>query len=117
MPQRSESVVHALAALAWSGQHQRLIDASASRLGDARVLELRLESFIALGDLAAAAAAAEALAELARHRPALAQRALRAQGLVQMRRGDLFGAMTTAEAALRRAGAHPGDRAASLALL
>ncbi|PZP28354.1 MAG: hypothetical protein DI603_19515 [Roseateles depolymerans] len=109
--------MHALAALAWSGQHQRLIDASASRLGDARVLELRLESFIALGDLAAAAAAAEALAELARHRPALAQRALRAQGLVQMRRGDLFGAMTTAEAALRRAGAHPGDRAASLALL
>jgi signal transduction histidine kinase/ActR/RegA family two-component response regulator len=105
------------ASLAWSGQHQRLIDASGSYLGEGRVLELRAESFIALGNLTAAAEAAQALAALARRRPRWRLRAQLAQGLVQMRRGDLLGAIATAEAALRDAGQAPLDRACSLALL
>ncbi|NCT85645.1 MAG: hypothetical protein GXC94_21040, partial [Comamonadaceae bacterium] len=87
MPLRPDAVqLEELADLAWSGQHQRLIDASAARGMEGRVLELRVESFIALGDLAAAAEAARALARLAGRRPAWRLRARLAQGLVQMRR-------------------------------
>jgi len=118
MPLRPDAaVLEELADLAWSGQHQRLIDASAGWRAEGRVLELRVESFIALGDLAAAADAAQALARFAARRPAWQLRARLAQGLVQMRRGDLLGAIATAEAALAGTGADSLGRAYALALL
>ncbi|WP_457350328.1 GAF domain-containing protein [Roseateles sp. P5_D6] len=118
MPLRPDvAVLEDLADLAWSGQHQRLIDLSAGWRGDARVLELRVESFIALGALAAAADAAAALAKLAEGRPAWRLRARLAVGLVQMRRGELLAAIATAEAALADAGTDALDRAYALALL
>ncbi|NCT85426.1 MAG: GAF domain-containing protein, partial [Comamonadaceae bacterium] len=50
-------------------------------------------------------------------RPAWRLRARLAQGLVQMRRGELLAAIATAETALAGAGAAPLDRAHALALL
>ncbi|MFT7775396.1 GAF domain-containing protein [Roseateles sp.] len=118
MPMRPDAaVLEELADLAWSGQHQRLIDTSAAWCGEGRVLELRAESFIALGDLSAAAEAAQALARLSGRRPAWRLRARLALGGVQMRRGELLPAIATAEAALAGAGAEPLDRAYALALL
>ena len=118
MPLRPEpAVLEELTDLAWSGQHQRLIDASEPWVRDGRVLELRVESFIALGDLGAAARAAEALARLAQRRPDWQLRARIAQGLVQMRRGELVAAIATAEAALAEAGEVPLGRAHALSLL
>ena len=118
MPLRPDpAVLEELTDLAWSGQHQRLIDSSAAWLGHGRVLELRVESFIALGQLAAAAEAAQALSRLARRQAAWRLRARIAEGLVQMRRGELVAAIATAEAALAAAGDDPLDRAHALGLL
>ncbi|MBL8277220.1 MAG: response regulator [Pelomonas sp.] len=118
MPLRPDpTVLEDLTDLAWAGQHQRLIDASGAWPHDGRVLELRVESFIALGDLAAAAQAADGLARLAQRRAEWRLRAQLALGLVQMRRGELVAAIATAEAALEAAGSDPLDRAYALALL
>ena len=118
MPLRPDAaVLEELADLAWSGQHQRMIDASDAWAGDPRVLELRVESHIALGNLSAAAEAAEALRWLAVRKRAWRLRARLALGLVQMRRGDLVAAIATAEAALAEAGPEGLDRAHALALL
>ena len=118
MPLRPDAaLLEELADLAWSGQHQRMIDASEAWAGDARVLELRVESHIALGNLCAAAEAAEALGRLAARQRGWRLRARLAQGLVQMRRGELLAAIATAEAALAQAGADALDRAHALALL
>ena len=119
LPRPAADLLQELAGLAGSGQHQRLIDASSGARQPIQVLALRVQSCLALGDLQAAAAAAQTLRTRAGRDPGARLPARLAQGRVQWRRGDGPGAMATAEAALAcpEAAADPLGRAHLLALL
>ncbi len=111
--------------LAWAGKHARAIERAgaalaAPGLSDAErldLLDLRSESFIALGDLDRAAADAQTMLELA-NRSRLA--ALKAQSgnrmaLIQMRNSDPEAAVNTATAALKSARASSQRRLEAMA--
>ncbi len=100
-------------AMAWAGRHAEAIALCTETLAATRVkaalrmnlLDLRAESFIALGDLDHAAADAAAMQKLARDqgKEALKAQALNRKALVQMRRGDLKLAVKTASSAVSAA--------------
>ena len=101
-----------IADLAWAGQHAKAIElataalagksTSAQQLG---FLDLRAESYIALGDLEHAGDDADAMAKIARSAkaPGSMAQALNRRALVQMRRRELEPAVATATTALRNA--------------
>src|SRR5947207_351275 len=99
--------------LAWAGQHARAIDLATASLAatDLSVpsrldlLDLRAESYIALGKLDLAGEDAAAMVELASRAksPALKAQALNRRAIVQMRQGELKSAGKTAIAATKAA--------------
>ncbi|HTR57033.1 MAG TPA: GAF domain-containing protein, partial [Casimicrobiaceae bacterium] len=103
--------------LAWTGQHAKAIDACTAALlaiehaGRSKIaerltlLDLRAESYVALGSLDLAARDADEMAELARREksPALRARAQARQAAVEMRQGDLKRAVRIALAATKAA--------------
>ena len=112
--------------LAWAGQHAKAIELATSALAAARLptarkldlLDLRSESFIALGDLDRAATDATAMCELAdaAGKPTLKAQAGSRMALIQMRRGDPEVAVVTATAALKAARASRQPRLEAMAL-
>ncbi len=102
-----------IADLAWAGQHEQAIAAATAALkrktlaADDRmsVLDLRSDSYIAVGDLARAAADAQAMKALAKREggAALLARALCRESLVQVRQGEMRAAVAGATAALKAA--------------
>ena len=102
-----------IADLAWAGQHEQAIAAATSALkrktlaADERMtlLDLRAESYIAVGDLKRAAADAAAMKALGRAEAsaALHARALCRESQVQHQRGEARAAVVTATAALKAA--------------
>lgn len=111
-------------ALAWSGQHAPAIDLATQTLAtdlpvDVRVtmLDLRAESHVAQGRLDLAMHDAQTMLELAQTHPgddeARRVQALNRLALVQMRLGDLDGALQSATAAVQAHHATPILRAES----
>ena len=105
-----------IADLAWAGQHEQAIAAATAALkrkalaADDRMtlLDLRSESYIAVGDLALAAADAKAMKALAAREgdAALDASALRRDSQLQLLRGEARAAVVTATAALKAARRH-----------
>jgi len=99
------------AELAGTGRHDEAVQAATEALSAAGVgaaqraalLELRVESHIALGALDQAAADVQAMHALARRSPALRARARNCEALVAARRGDANAAVVAATAALEAA--------------
>ncbi len=99
--------------LAWAGQHAQAIEKTTTALGATGLsmqsrldlLDLRAESFIAQGDLERAGADAGAMLDLADRAktPALKAQARNRLALVQMRKGELKGALASATVALKAA--------------
>ena len=99
--------------LAWAGQHEHAIAAATAALAHKSVetdermtlLDLRSESYIAVGDLKRAAADAQSMKALAKREAgvALLARALCREAFVQSRLGDQHAAIATAAAALKAA--------------
>jgi GAF domain-containing protein/CheY-like chemotaxis protein/tetratricopeptide (TPR) repeat protein len=99
--------------LARAGQHAHAIELATSALAAAGpgtaarldLLDLRAESFIALGDLTRAKADADAMVELADggSNAAFKAQARNRSAIVQTRRGDIKGALATANVALKAA--------------
>jgi len=97
--------------LAWAGQHTQAIELATAALattalsvaGRLDLLDLRAESFIAQGHLARASADAAEMLDLANRAKAAGPKAQARNrlALVQMRGGDLKGAVATANAALK----------------
>ncbi|MFN8411421.1 MAG: hypothetical protein U0Z26_03435 [Anaerolineales bacterium] len=118
--------------LAWTGQHAAAIDLATEALttlgrGGSRpaptvtmdLLDLRAESYIAIGKLDLAMKDAKAMGKLAktvgaRHVVPLHAMALNRLALVQMRTGDLKGALKSATAAVKTKHNSPALRAESL---
>ena len=102
-----------VADLAWAGQHEQAIRKATAALGRKSLaaadrmtlLDLRSESYIALGDLKAAAADAQAMKALAKRDGgmALLARALCRESNVRTRDVDPHGGATVAAAALKAA--------------
>ncbi len=100
-------------AMAWAGQHAEAIALCTEALGATRIkvalrmnlLDLRAESYIALGNLDRAVDDAAAMLKLARveGKPALKAQALNRKALVEMRQGDLKLAVKTASTAVEAA--------------
>ena len=119
-----ESVsIRQVADLAWAGQHARAVEVATAALADAALssaqkldlLDLRSESYVALGDLdraAADAAAMRKLASVSRSPEAKAQAGSRT-ALIEIRRREPAKAVRTATAAL--ASARAGRRARATA--
>ena len=109
----SAPTVEHVARLAWAGQHTQAIESASAALEEASLgvglqvdlLDLRAESFIALGDLARAGADTAAMRALARRERSVAfeARALQREALVQMRRGEPQAAVITATRSLKAA--------------
>ncbi|MEO8305833.1 MAG: GAF domain-containing protein [Betaproteobacteria bacterium] len=106
-------VIARIGDLAWAGQHQQAIELATSALVAAGpdvalkldLLDLRAESFVALGDLDRAATDAAAMLELATRsgNPAFKAQALNRKTLVEMRSGLIKASVPTATAALKAA--------------
>jgi len=111
MPPIPTSVAIQVHNLAWAGQHSQAIELASQSLSAPKIkpaeqmdlLDLRAESYIALGKLHLAAQDAKALVKLANASKKLAfkAQALNRQTLVQMRLGDLKTASRTATTALK----------------
>jgi len=116
-----------IADLAWAGQHEQAIAAASAVLKrksaavDERMtlLDLRAESYIAVGDLKLAAADATAMKALARREGSavLEARALCRQAAVQTRRGERRAALAGATTALKAARKGLQPEVEALALL
>jgi signal transduction histidine kinase/CheY-like chemotaxis protein/tetratricopeptide (TPR) repeat protein len=126
-PTSAASAAYAIATardLAWTGQHGQAIERCTQALDSAALsstdrmtlLDLRAESHIAQGNLDLAAAGAAAMMELAEaeRKTALRAQALNRKALVQMRQGDLKGAVRIAAEAVGLKHASPTLRAESL---
>ncbi len=97
--------------LVWAGAHAQAIELATTALAEPgldigsqlELLDLRAESFIAQGDLARAAADADAMVALANaaRTAAFRAQALNRLALVQLRKSEFKPAITTADAALR----------------
>jgi GAF domain-containing protein/tetratricopeptide (TPR) repeat protein len=115
-----------VADLARAGQHAQAIDAATAALADAGsevavrldFLDLRAESFVALGELERANADAAAMLELAiaAKSPALKAQALNREALVQIRKWELKAAIKTANAALKHARQSKSSRLIAMSL-
>ncbi len=101
-----------IADLAWAGQHAKAIELASTALNGKHdtahrldLLDLRAESYIALGDLERAASDAVTMCALAgsRKSAALMAQAMNRQALVQMRSGEHKAALATATTAVRNA--------------
>jgi GAF domain-containing protein/DNA-binding response OmpR family regulator/tetratricopeptide (TPR) repeat protein len=109
----TSSTIQQIAELAWAGQHARAIDLAARALAATRlsaagqldILDLRAESFIALGDVDRAGADADAMLAAARRgkNPALLAQALNRRALIEIRTGGSRNALITAAEALKSA--------------
>ena len=126
-----QNIVEQVRALAWTGQHAKAIELASQELSTSKLnfdiqmglLDLRAESFIAVGKLDLASKDAQAMVKLAKdggrvggrvsvrkerystaavsRPPALMAQALNRKALVQMRTGDLKAAVKTATSALK----------------
>lgn len=122
-----ESAAADIAAHAGAGRHAQAIAAADAALATPRVrvvdrvalLDLRAESLLATGDIAAAAADAGAMVELARRarRPALLAQALARRAYVEIRSGNPKTALATAGDALVAARNGEDTRQQAMALL
>ncbi len=115
--QLAADLVSTIREMAWTGQHARAIEQCSRALGtiiegkplptaaQMDLLDLRAESYIALGkvDLAAGDAAAMIGLAASGNSAALKAKALSRQALVQMRRGELKAAVETGIAAAKSA--------------
>jgi len=119
------SVVEHVRQLAWTGQHTPAIDSATGALSAPKIkpveqmtlLDLRAESFIAIGKLDLASKDAKAMMKLAKSQIAnhqLRATALNRLALVQMRTGDLKAAVKNAAAAVKTKHNSPALRAESL---
>jgi len=109
----SASVTEQVSELARSGQHAKAIELATAGLGAARLalserldlLDLRAESYIAMGDVTRAAEDAETMLAAARgaRKPAFIAQALTRRAYVEIRNGRSRDAIPTAEAALQAA--------------
>ncbi|MEO8305832.1 MAG: GAF domain-containing protein [Betaproteobacteria bacterium] len=109
-PTSAADAIVAARDLAWTGQHELAIERCTHALtlpglapaDQLRLLDLRAESFVAHGNLDLAASDVDTMVELAnaQKKPALKAQALNRKALVQMRQGDLKGAVKTATAAV-----------------
>ena len=110
--------------LAWTGQHKLAIDSATQALSALKIkpaeqmslLDLRAESYIALGNLDLAMKDAKAMMKIGSKLQVagLKVQALNRLALVQMRTGDLKAAVKSATAAVKTVGARsprPGSRA------
>ncbi|HEV8554726.1 MAG TPA: hypothetical protein VGR65_15300, partial [Casimicrobiaceae bacterium] len=97
--------------LAWAGQHAQAVSLATAALATTGLslgsrldlLDLRSESFIAQGDLKRASADADAMLDLADRgkTTAFKAQARNRLALVQMRKGEIKAAVTSATAALK----------------
>ncbi|HND93288.1 MAG TPA: hypothetical protein PLI75_16000, partial [Anaerolineales bacterium] len=106
--------------LAWTGQHAAAIDSATEAFatlgkGDSRVaptmmslLDLRAESYIAIGKLDLAMKDAKAMMKMGSKVAGLKVQALNRLALVQMRTGDLKGAVKTAKSTVGARFPRPG---------
>ena len=112
--------VQQIADLAWAGQHEKAIAAATAALerkaleADERMslLDLRSESFMAIGDLALASADAKAMKALATREgdAALLARALCRESFVQVRQGEMRAAMAECDGRAEGGGEEPASR-------
>jgi signal transduction histidine kinase/CheY-like chemotaxis protein/tetratricopeptide (TPR) repeat protein len=112
---------------AWTGQHERAIDACSAALSAIglsapdrlALLDLRAESHVALGHLDRAGADAQAMRDIAAaaNSPSCAAIAHNRTALVEMRRGDLEHAVASAKRALSAAKASRNARLVGESLL
>jgi tetratricopeptide (TPR) repeat protein len=129
LPIDSADLVVQARELAWTGQHSQAIKLAAqaldllSQAGEMEeaqesldLLDTRAESYIALGKLDLAAQDIAAMVKLANaeHRPELKALALNRKAFLQMRLGDLKGAVKTATTATQTKHTSPILRATSL---
>ncbi len=101
-------------ALAWSGRHAQAIELASRELGSSHLkmdshltlLDLRAESYIALGKLDLAEKDAGAMMKLAKtaNKNVYMAQALNRQAFVQMRTGDLKAALKNATSSVRMVG-------------
>jgi len=111
----SSEIIEQVRQLAWTGQHDKAIDLATQALSPVGaeqcsaptqmdLLDLRSESYIALGQLDHAKKDSNAMTKLANaeKKPALKVQALNRRALVQMRTGDLNAAVKSATAANRQ---------------
>ncbi len=110
--------------LAWTGQHAAAIDSATQALAAPKtrmrpaeqmsLLDLRAESYIAIGKLDLAMKDAKAMMKMGSKVAGLKVQALNRLALVQMRTGDLNGATKSAAAAVKTKHNNPALRAESL---
>ncbi|MBL0345227.1 hypothetical protein [Candidatus Villigracilis affinis] len=110
--------------LAWTGQHAAAIDSATQALAAPKtrmrpaeqmsLLDLRAESYIAIGKLDLAMKDAKAMMKMGSKVAGLKVQALNRLALVQMRTGDLKAAVKTATAAVKTKHNNPALRAESL---
>jgi GAF domain-containing protein/CheY-like chemotaxis protein len=135
-PQKTKTpneIIAQVRELVWTGQHAQAIELATQALAEIgtggspsvptqmELLDLRAESYIALGKFDLAAKEAAVMLKLANSEktPALKAQALNRKVLLQMRQGDLPAALKTAGTALKTARSTDNDSliAASLARL
>ena len=112
-PAKANPILGRVAELASAGQHAQAIELATAALAKTGIdpaskidlLDLRAESFVAMGDLAQAGADATAMFEQARRarNPARLAQALNRSAYVQTRKGDWSAAIENANAALKAA--------------
>ncbi|MCE9644662.1 MAG: GAF domain-containing protein [Chloroflexi bacterium] len=108
--------------LAWTGQHAAAIDSATGALSTPKIkigdqmslLDLRAESYIAIGKLDLAMKDAKTMAKLAKTNRQLEAQALNRLALVQMRTGGLKSAVKSATTAVIRAHRDAPQRALAL---
>ncbi|HNH03228.1 MAG TPA: GAF domain-containing sensor histidine kinase [Anaerolineales bacterium] len=121
----TDKVILRAQALAWAGKHTQAIETASHELGrhnlkpkmQMDLLDLRAESYIAIGKLDLAAADADAMTRLAKQGLSLSIQALNRKAIVQMRTGDLKSAVKSASAALKIAQKSKQKRCISQSLL
>ena len=108
--EKSKGIVEQVRLLAWNGKHAQAIALASQELNDLNlsvsvqidVLEQRVESYIAQGKLDLALKDAIAMTKLA-GTDVLKSQALNSKALVQMRLGELKGALNASTIALKLA--------------
>jgi PAS domain S-box-containing protein len=126
--QSSDEVITCLHDLAWAGRHAQVVELGTQALSDPAkddpgplqaemdLLDLRSESYLALGKLDLAYQDAQAMLKRStvEKSPARKAQALSRKALVQMRQGDLPGAFKTANLAVKNARLAGGVTSAGL---
>ncbi|MDO9302590.1 MAG: hypothetical protein Q7T89_14480, partial [Anaerolineales bacterium] len=120
----SDQTIARVRDLAWTGQHAQAIDLASQALSKAAgksdwqsdLLDLRAESYLAIGKLDLASKDAQAMTKIGRTSKVkgLQAQALNRLALVQMRRGDLKAAVKSAKSAVSKSEFNSDLRAESL---